>query len=389
MLTRSELKTLMDVCDTDCVSIYLPTHRMGADTQGDATRLKNLLKTATELLTARGMRSPDIQHLLKPARDLLPQKDFWQHQLGGLALFLTPEHVDHYRVPFAFEPLAVVSDSLHLKPLMPLLSGDGRFFVLALSQDTVQIYEGTRFSAHPLEIQDLPESLVTLLDEEDRERSMQFHTRTTIPARWHAASTRPAMFHSHGGNESDTTPDILRYFRELDAALQPLLADTSAPLVLAGVEFLHPLYRQASSYPHILDAGILGSPKSLDVETLHREAWDIVAPRFRAEEQAAEARFQQLRGGDHAQALTDLAEIVPAASFERVDTLFVASHTQRWGTFDPDTGAVTLHAERQPGDEDLLDLAAVHTLLNRGTVFARDAGEMPAETRDIGAILRY
>jgi hypothetical protein len=40
----------------------------------------------------------------------------------------------------------VVTDRFHIKPLLPLLSGDGRFYVLALSQSEVRLLQGTRYS---------------------------------------------------------------------------------------------------------------------------------------------------------------------------------------------------------------------------------------------------
>ena len=58
------------------------------------------------------------------------------------------------------------------------------------------------------------------------------------------------------------------------------------------------------------------------------------------------------------------------------------------GTFDPQTQNVTLHNERQPGDQDLLDLAAVHTFLNHGAVYVIPPEEMPADKR-VAAIFRY
>jgi len=44
----------------------------------------------------------------------------------------------------------VVSDRFHLKPLLPLLTGDGRFYILALSQNQVRLLQGTRYSVRGL-----------------------------------------------------------------------------------------------------------------------------------------------------------------------------------------------------------------------------------------------
>jgi hypothetical protein len=87
-------------------------------------------------------------------------------------------------------------------------------------------------------------------------------------------------------------------------------------------------------------------------------------------------------------ASTDVKEIVPAAHFRRVDTLFVTLGRQAWGRFNPDDGSVELHAEPGPEDEDLYDQAAVHTYLNGGNVYAVTPDKMPTED-EIAALFRY
>ena len=54
----------------------------------------------------------------------------------------------------------------------------------------------------------------------------------------------------------------------------------------------------------------------------------------------------------------------------------------------PATGQVAMHDQPQPGDEDLLDRAAVHTLLASGTVYAVPAAQVPGPG-PAAALLRY
>ncbi|MEP0851174.1 hypothetical protein NC991_12470 [Funiculus sociatus GB1-A4] len=61
---------------------------------------------------------------------------------------------------------------------------------------------------------------------------------------------------------------------------------------------------------------------------------------------------------------------------------------QHWGQFNPDTMTVDLHPEPQPDDEDMVDFAAVHTLLNGGTVYAVEPEIVPDEA-PVAAILRF
>ena len=141
-------------------------------------------------------------------------------------------------------------------------------------------------------------------------------------------------------------------------------------------------------YPHLVDEGIEGNPEELKAKELHEQAWAIVQPRFLTAQKEAAAQYRQLAGAGSEQASNDLKEIVPAAYHGRVETLFVTVGLQKWGSFDPGTNVVHMHEEAEPGDEDLLDFAAVQTLLSRGTVYAVEPEKVPDEAL-LAAVFRY
>jgi len=337
-------------------------------------------------LLASGLGTPETHELLKPAQRLLWDVHFWRHQSDGLAVFLSPGVFRYYCLPFDFEKLVVVSDRFHIKPLLPLLSGDGRFYILALSQNEVRLLQGTRYSVSEVDLKNAPESLAKALRYEDPEKRLQFHTSTRTPG---GKGQRPAIFHGHGVASADDPKDyILRYFHQVDEGLHDLLRDEQAPLVLAGVDYLLPIYREANMYPYLVDEGIEGNPEELKAKELHEQAWAIVQPRFLTAQKEAAAQYRQLAGAGSEQASNDLKEVVPTAYHGRVETLFVAVGLQQWGTFDPNTNAVQLHEEAEPGDEDLLDFAGVQTLLSRGTVYAVEPEKVPDEAL-LAAVFRY
>ncbi|HEX6203844.1 MAG TPA: hypothetical protein VF100_12640, partial [Thermoanaerobaculia bacterium] len=72
----------------------------------------------------------------------------------------------------------------------------------------------------------------------------------------------------------------------------------------------------------------------------------------------------------------------------RVDTLFVPRGVRRWGRFDESSRAIEPHDEQRADSEDLLDRAAVHTFVNRGTVYSVTPEEVPAGG-PLAAIFRY
>ena len=176
VLTRNNLKLLMEVHQGPCVSVFMPMHRSGPETQQDPIRLKNLIREAEENLIARGLRAPEAKELLGPAEKLLRDGFFRQHQSDGLAMFLSLGVFHCYLLPFVFEELVIVTDRFHIKPLLPLLTGDGRYFILALSQNKVRLLQSTHYSVSELDLGDVPENLAETLRDDDSWKDLHMHS---------------------------------------------------------------------------------------------------------------------------------------------------------------------------------------------------------------------
>jgi hypothetical protein len=311
---------------------------------------------------------------------LLPDRGFWQRQSDGLAVFLSADTFHFFRLPIRFEELVVIAHRFHVKPLLPLLTSDGLFYILALSRNQVRLLEGTRHTVDEIELAAVPPSLDAAFPEGAAEKSLQFHTGT--PA---GAGTRAAMFHGQDlGNENKDR--LLRWFRLIDTQLREVLPDGPAPLILAGVDSLFSIYREANTYPHLVEGGISGNPEGLKPEELHGPAWALVEPAFKKAREAAAARYRELSGTGRT--TTEVQKAVLAARHGRIETLFVAVGVQVWGGFDPEKDRVEVHRSPEPGDEDLLDLAAIQTLLKSGTVYAVAPEEVPDQAL-LAAVLRY
>lgn len=278
--------------------------------------------------------------------------------------------------------LAVATDRFHLKPLLQLLSGDGQFYILALSQNQVRLFQGNRYHVSEVELTDLPTSMAEALQLDNPQQNLQFHTGTSQGG----GGDRATIFHGHGAGDDEHKDDLLRYFRQVNNGLESCLKNKEAPLILAGVDYLLPIYQQVNTHPHLLPDGIAGNPETLKLEELHTQAWQIVQPYFEQAKGSTIARYQELQTTE--KTASTIEQVVSAAYFQRVDTLFVPVGTQVWGAFDPKENAIQIHAQQEAGDEDLLDLAALHTLSNGGTVYAVEPGQVP-DDRQIAAIFRY
>jgi hypothetical protein len=358
-LTRQDIQALLLHEPGRCVSLLLPTHRGGAEE--DRIGWKNLLQEAEGALLAHGTRAPEARDFLWPAAQLLDDRTFWKSAGAGLAFFLAPGFARAWRLPLRLGPRAVAGRRFHVKPLLPSLQGDGRFYVLALSQNRVRLLEGGRDWAREVGLEGVPRNLAEALRFHDKDEPLVFHTHPAL-----GLGRAGAIFHGHGVGIDDAKDDLLNYFRQIDRGLHDLLRGEHAPLVLAGVEYLWPLYRQANTYPHLLGGGVRGNPDHLSPQELHGRAWALVGPRFSAAQQHAADLYARLAGTGRT--FSDPSEAAAAAYRGGVQVLLVAGAAECPGAFDPQTGSAAPHEAPRPGDEDLLNVAAVYTLRHGGAV---------------------
>ncbi|MDF5711593.1 MAG: hypothetical protein PUP90_28925 [Nostoc sp. S4] len=387
LLSIDELKTLAENSQLPCISLYMPMQKAGPEIRQNPIRFKNLIREVEERLDTIGIRHTDALNLLQSAMEL-DTSDFWEHQDYGLAIFISPQVFRYYQLPIEFSELIVVSDRLDLKPLLHLLNNDGSFYVLALSQKEVRFFKGTRYSINQIEVENLPKSINEALLEDEIQKGVQQRIGTSKRGAANASS-HPGTFHGQGSPDKDKRQeDILQFCYAVDTALHEKLREQKAPLVLAGVEYLFPIYQQANTYNHLVEESITGNPEFIKPEELQDQAWHIVEPLFHQNQNQVMELYQQLAGEGSGKAISDIKEIIPAAYYQRVDSLFVPVGQQIWGKFDSETMAVDFHPKAEPEDYDLLDFAAIHTLLNGGQVYAVEPEKMP-NGASAAAIFRF
>lgn len=383
ILNPPALKSLIAQQGKWCVSLYIPTHRRGREQQQDPIRLKNLLAEAETKLLATGLRRPEVQKLMRPAEELLWNRDFWQHQSDGLAIFLTNDFHKVYRLPFQFEELLMTGTGFHIKPLLPCLGRGIKFYVLALSLNKVRLFEGNDDTMSEIEL-NFPTGMEEALWTEDPERYLNMHSGSVSMSE---AKGGGGIFHGHSLAD-DEKKKILRFFQTVNQGLNDLLVERTIPMVLAGVDYLLPIYHEASSYQNLLEDGIIGNPEREAGKDLHEKAWNIVKPIFEENQKKAFEKFEQLNGQQSDLATSDLTAAVRAATFGQMETLWVPLGQQRWGRYDAQQDKVIREDEPGPESEDLLDYAAAQTLLNSGQVFAVPPEQMPGGG-EVAAVLRY
>ncbi len=384
IVSGKELRELASFRADSCVSIFMPTHRAGAEIQEDPIRLKNLAARAEQELLDRGLRSPEAKKILEKPKKLIKDGLFWHYQSDGLAIFSAKDFYRVYRIPLRFKERCVVSDRFYIKPLLPALRGNERFFVLALSQKGVKLFEGSAYGIGEVDTGNLVENLSSLLKAYKGEKHLQFHSGAAEKTA--GGFERVPIFHGHGPGKEDKKDKIYRYFMAIDRVLRDYLTKNNAPVVLCGVDYLIPMYKEITGLNRIADGAITGNPDELSTKEIHRRALEILSDDFTLPLKRAIEKYRELAGTGHTS--TDVKEIAPAAHKGMVEILFVDVDATIWGRYEEETEEVVIHEERQPDSEDILDICAVESYFRGGAVYAYTRNEMP-EDEPIAAVFRF
>lgn len=384
ILSLNELKSLVkqksDRCDA--VSIFMPTFKTGADTKKNPLVLEKLLNEANRhLLKSAFNRKVEVREYLSPAIRLLNEGTVWEHPDDGLAIFMQGNFFRYYELPFDVEESAMIGYRFYIKPLIPLFGGKQQFYVLAVSQNAVRLIQYQDGTATEIDLKGIvPGRLSEALTPQKNQRNLQFHTGEP------GKNRDTAVYHGQGP-ENLRKDNIALYFRQInDGLVQKTLRGKHSPIVFAGVEYLHAIYKQANTYANLLDKGIDGNPEEISAEGLRVRAIPLLRSYFDTAKANALKEYRELMGTGHT--TCDIGRIVANSHSGQVERLLITSDSHVWGTFDEATQNAKLHDQFESCDQDLIDFAAVNTLSNSGEVYIVTPGEIPGVT-SMCAVLRH
>ena len=385
MFVKNDLDELVGCDKRPAVSIYLPTHSAGREVRQDGIRLRNLLSTATKRLAAEH-RPPEIAELLEPARRLVDDEEFWRYQACGLGVFLAPGFHRVHKLPVEVAEELFIGAHFCIRPLLPLIDSGGRFWVLTVSAGRTRLYQGTRWGFDEFPGIELPQGIQEIYDETVYQEA---HKASPVgrPQRG-AAGLAKAQALGEAPEELRKT-ELLELLHRIAHAVEPAIKSQPAPVVLVAHPEIQGNFRDIATWKELLPEGVQENPDAMTPEQLHRKACALIMPREEQDRSAALGQLGSMLGtGNNGRATTVPEEIVKAARYGRVDRLFLSDGDPLWGWFDERHDRIVAHRDPVPGDDDLLDYAAVMTLRQGGNVTVVDRTQLPP-TGPAAAILRY
>jgi hypothetical protein len=377
LLTSDLMQELASVQKTPCLSLYQPTHPILPGNLQDPVRYKDLVKKLEESLKLK-YSANQVKELIDPFIQLGNDNTFWRKTMAGLAVLGAPGFFEVIGLPIPVDELAVVANSLHLKPIRQYFQTADRFQILGVSLSEIHFYEGTRHSVAEIELPpDFPKTIEEALGEQHTER---YTTSTSL-----SGPGKANMQHGQGTKKEEADKDAERFFRMIDKLIYEQYSKISnLPLILTALPEYHNLFHKISRNPMLLKDGIMLNPKAVPLEKMKDLAWEIFEPGYNSKVDKLVARFEEATS--HGLGSDNINKIARAANDGRIDILLTES-----GKMIP--GKLMDHQVEkgnliQPDVDDVLDDIGELVSSKGGKVMIIPKEKMPAKT-GLAAIYRY
>ena len=364
MVSEQKIHELINRSGKPLVTITMPTHKSGEESKQDPIRFKNLINEAAEKLEEKGMKESDVNAFLKEAKDLLDQPMFWSHTDKGLAAYIGEDGFEYYRLPYDLDSTVYVNDHFLITPLLPMMSLDGTFCVLAVSRQNARLLRCTRNEVEDITPEDVSTSVEEYLEVEP-EKQLQFHS---------GAKGQSAMFFGHNANEEDKMVVVEQFMREFEKGVTPIMRELNDPMVLVGLKENVTLYNKVNNYRRVVDDTVTHNPDELQDGELRDKGWDVIKKHFLKDMYQSLDQFSEKV---QERVSNNLSEIAEATVMGRTDTIFISKGEKKWGVYDKDNH--TVHYSNDPGSDDveLLNWLSIKGFKNGSKVYILPKDEMP------------
>src|SRR5579883_1619342 len=356
-----------------CMTVILPAFHPGDAAGSASVALRSHLQAAERSLEELSLSKAGIAELLEPVYSLAGEASgsHW-----GQAIFRCPSAMRHVFLVHAAKEGTNIGGCFALRHLLNEMSLPPVFYVLTLSTKRVKLLRCENFKAETVALPGgLPETESEALAFEPRD-----HTLENRSAAGSALGSMRRVRFGTGSMDKQIEAHRSEFYKLADGAVQTAIGTSGAPLILAGVEEDTALYRTTSTAPTLITKTIPGSPgpERAEIELLN-QAHRILKDHF-VEQQAIAVRAARERYGP-GRFLTDPGAILRASFDGRVERLYLNENASITDVFERDP-------YQSWGAEDLLNLAAVQTLIHQGTACELPASSIP-EKAPAAAVLRY
>lgn len=382
-LDRRLIYELVSHRDFPCFTLMMPTHALPPERDGDPLQFKNLVNELESKIKANGLD----KHLemISELHRVEEDRDFWNHQEQGLAVFIKPGYLKVVKVQVPLPALTIVSDTFHVKPLYRYYQESGRFQLLVLGLDHVHLWEGNRFELQERNLKGrVPTGMKQALGHDLTDAHFNTATASGTGSDKRANQSTGNVVHGYMEISQEKDIDNSRFFRVVDEEIyENFSKPTGLPLILAALGEHHNLFRSQSKNEFLIEDGITADVSHLQGSDLKERAWEVFEKEHQKQIQSIldHQRLAESQNMSHSL----LEDVALDAIDGKVDILLVEENRMIKGR--------VLEEERQieylpSGVDDILDDLSAMVIERSGRVILLPAHQMPHNTGAV-SINRY
>ena len=358
-----------------CVTLVLPPYHPGRPEGSGAALLKAHLQDTYRKLKDEGISETDIAHLLEPLERLAEDPGLATGSHLGRALLRSSNEFRQFPLLDAMNSSLSVGETFDVRCLSRELARPPAFHILALTKKGVTLLRCSGLEAEVVSLPPaVPATLVDFLDLDAPDHNLENRSAAGASVgamcgvRFGTGSARERQ-HSH----------LSDYYKMVDRGLQQSPV-TGTPLLLAGVAEDLGIYRGVATHPNLFAQGLTGSPDvARERIGLLKQGYAILHAE-RAERLRAALITEMERCGP-SRFSTNIDAILTAAFEGRIRELYLDENAKNVGICKRD-------GYRSRGEEDLMNLAAVQTIIHDGQYYELPGQMAPGELTAIG-LLRF
>lgn len=383
-INKNDLEILAKEVFPHCISILIPTHKGGREMNKLEDRLlfKNKLNEAKLKLKEFELTDDEVADYLGHAEKLVDDTGFWHKMSHGLAVFIHKNRFEYYSLPIAFDEMIYVSNHFYTSPVLPYLFENSEYYLLALSENEVKLYNCSRFSINEVDTRNIiPHQLEEVVGFDYQEKYSTFRTQQSGGNKNGNRDQR----HGQGEGKDDVKIEYERFFTEVNNGIVKYLQDKKTPLLVASVEFLHGIYKKTNRYKYLYPGYVPGNHDYVNTTVLHQKANEVMADYFHKRMKDKKIVFDE----SVRKTSTSLADIVSGSVNGKVDTLFVSKGKQVFGQYDKSSERVYVHEAKHVNNTCLVNLSATEAFLQGAEVYVIPQEEMPVKEAIMNGIFRF
>ena len=249
----SEIKEMVKEKGNTCISIVIPTHRLGQDRQGDSKEIQKAILAAKESVSIQSRDS------LFGIEDLVEQIDFNRNK-DGIGVFVSPHIKKLVKFPFPVSKKIIVNKLFHLHDLLYLENYSATYYLLDISKKENRLFRGAMDQLEEIRDENFP-----------REITEEYEYNKPSPS-----SSSAGYAHVKGFEKDKTEVQQIRLksvFHDLDKSLVKYLVTKEVPLILCGPERDISLFKSVTNHLDNIAASITDNQQRSSMHDKEISAW--------------------------------------------------------------------------------------------------------------------